>query len=178
GHDKRFYPRLYELLRQNPLRRTPAPGHDGEVNPMLAKDDQLHFAKMVCMAAGEDLTDFFDAWGFLEVQDGYFIGDYTSYTSYLSAEDIAEWRADIARLAEENGWEKNQAIIFIDDRVGSKKQSYSFDNTKCGSMGGLRDFTEGAPVSGEYSFTISGTTVQVPADLAVWGSSYTMIQVN
>ena len=161
GHDKRFYPRLYELLRQNPLRRTPAPGHDGEVNPMLAKDDQLHFAKMVCMAAGEDLTDFFDAWGFLEVQDGYYIGDYTSYTSYLSAEDIAEWRAEIARLSEEKGWKKNQAIIFIDDRVGSKKQSYAFDNTKCGTMGGLKDFTEGTPVTGEYSFTLSGTTVQV-----------------
>ena len=161
GHDKRFYPRLYELLRQNPLRRTPAPGHDGEVNPMLAKDDQLHFAKMVCMAAGEDLTDFFDAWGFLEVQDGYYIGDYTSYTSYLSAEDIAEWRDEIARLAKENNWKKNQAVIFIDDRVGSDKQSYAFDKTKCGTMGGLKDFREGAPVRGEYSFTISGTTIQV-----------------
>ena len=161
GHDKRFYPRLYELLRQNPLRRTPAPGHEGEVNPMLAKDDQLHFAKMVCMAAGEDLTDFFDAWGFLEVQDGYFIGDYTSYTSYLSAEDIAEWRAEIARLAAENGWKKNHAVIFIDDRVGSDRQSYAFDKNKCGSMGGLKDFTQGAPVTGEYAFTISGTTVSV-----------------
>ena len=161
GHDKKFYPRLYELLRKNPLRRTPAPGHEGEVNPMLAKDDQLHFAKMVCMAAGEALTDFFAAWGFLEVQDGYYIGDYTSYTSYLSAEDIAEWRADIARLAAENNWKKNQAIIFIDDRVGSDKQSYAFDNKKCGTMGGLKDFKEGAPVSGAYTFTISGTTVHV-----------------
>lgn len=28
-------------------------------------------------------------------------------------------------------------------------------------MGGLKDFREGAPVAGDYSFTISGTTVQV-----------------
>lgn len=161
GHDKRFYPRLYELLRRNPLRRTPAPGHEGEVNPMLAKDDQLHFAKMVCMAAGEDLTDFFDAWGFLEVQDGYYIGDYTSYTAYLTQDDINQWREEIAALAAENGWKKNQAIIFIDDRVGSDRQSYAFDKNKCGSMGGLKDFTEGAPVKGEYAFTLSGTTVKV-----------------
>ena len=161
GHDKRFYPRLFELLRQNPLRRTTAPGHEGEINPMLAKDDLLHFAKMVCMAAGEDLTDFFDAWGFLEVQDGYFIGDYTSYTSYLSADDIKEWREEIANLAAENNWKKNQSIIFIDDRVGSTRQSYEFDKNKCGSMGGLKDFIEGTPVTGDYYFTISGTTVQV-----------------
>ncbi|MDE5976613.1 MAG: M60 family metallopeptidase, partial [Muribaculaceae bacterium] len=161
GNNKKFYPRLYELLRKNPIRRTPAPGHEGEVNPMLAKDDLLHFAKMACVAAGEDLTDFFDAWGFLRVQDGYFIGDYTSYTSYLSAEEITQWRKEIAQMAEENNWPKNQSIIFIDDRVGSDRKSYEFDKNKCGSMGGLKDFINGAPVSGNYSFTISGTTVQV-----------------
>lgn len=161
GHDKRFYPRLYELLRTNPLRRTHAPGHEGVENPMLAKDDLLHFAKMACMAAGEDLTDFFESWGFLVEQDGYYIGDYTSYTSYLSAEDIAQWKADIAQMAAENNWKKNTAIIFIDDRVGSTLQSYGFDNTKCGSMGGLKDFTMGAPVTGRYTYTVTGTTVTV-----------------
>ncbi|MDE7442397.1 MAG: M60 family metallopeptidase [Muribaculaceae bacterium] len=161
GHDKRFYPRLYELLRRNPLRRTVAPGHEGEENPMLAKDDLLHFAKMVCTAAGEDLTEFFEAWGFLVVQNPYYIGDYTSYTSYLSAEDIKEWREEIAALAKANNWKKNNAIIFIDDRVGSERQSYEFDKNKCGSMGGLKDFVEGAPVVGEYSFTISGTKIEI-----------------
>lgn len=162
GHDKNFYPRLFELLRNNPLRRTRAPGHDDVVNPLLAKDDLLHFAKMACIAAGEDLTDFFEAWGFFVVQDGYYIGDYTSYTSYLSADDIAEWKAEIASLAAENGWKKNTAIIFIDDRVGSTRQSYGgFDKNKCGSMGGLKDFTEGAPVTGEYSFTVAGNTIEM-----------------
>lgn len=161
GHDKKFYPKLYELLRTNPLRRTHAPGHDGVVNPMLAKDDILHFAKMACVAAGEDLTDFFEAWGFLVEQDGFYIGDYTSYTSYLSEKDIADWKAEISALAAEKGWEKNSAILFIDDRVGSDRQSYGFDKNKCGSMGGLKDFKEGAPVTGEYTFTLSGTTVKI-----------------
>lgn len=161
GHDKRFYPRLYELLRKNPLRRTVAPGHEGETNPMLAKDDLLQFARMACQAAGEDLTDFFESWGFFVEQNGYFIGDYTSYTSYLSKEDIAAWKAEIAAMAKENGWIKNRAILFIDDRVGSTKQSYAFDNKRCGSMGGLKDFTAGAPVSGNYSYTLSGNTIQI-----------------
>lgn len=161
GHDKKFYPRLYELLRTNPLRKVTAPGHEDAVNPILAKHDLLHFAKMACVAAGEDLTDFFEAWGFFVVQDGYYIGDYTSYTGYLSTEDIAEWKAEIAAMAAENNWKKNTAIILIDDRVGSSRQSYSFDKNKCGTMGGLKDFTEGAPISGEYSFTVAGTTVEI-----------------
>ncbi len=161
GKDKKFYPKLYELLRTNPLRRTYAPGHEGVVNPMLAKDDILHFAKMACLAAGEDLTDFFEAWGFFVKQDGFYIGDYTSYTSYLSEKDIADWKTEISTLAAEKGWKKNSAILFIDDRVGSDRQSYGFDKNKCGTMGGLKDFTEGAPMTGEYSFTLSGTTVKV-----------------
>ncbi len=156
GHNKHFYPRLYELLRDNPLVKN-------DPNHLNAKDDLLHFAKMACMAAGEDLTDFFDAWGFLVPQDGYYLDDYTKYYSYLTEEEIEEWRAEIARLAEENGWEKNTAIIFIDDRVGSDKPSHSeFDKTKAGEMGGLNDFINGADaVEGEYEFSINGATVTV-----------------
>ncbi|MDE7350195.1 MAG: M60 family metallopeptidase [Muribaculaceae bacterium] len=161
GRDKKFYPRLFEYLRQNPLRRTSIAGKEGDVNPISAKNDLLHFAKMACMTAQEDLTDFFDAWGFLEVQDAFFIDDYTQYTQYLTAEDIAEWRSEIKRLAAENGWKKNHAIMFIDDRIGSDKQSYEFDKTKCGAMGGLKDYLENTPVTGEYMFVLTGNTVKV-----------------
>lgn len=157
GHNKKFYPRLYELLRENPLRKN-------STEHLNAKDDLLHFAKMCCMAAGEDLTDFFDSWGFLVPQDGYYIGDYTSYTSYLSEEDIEEWKAEIAQLAEENGWEKNTSIIFIDDRVGSTKPGYAdwCLPADAGTMGGLNDFGPDAePVSGDYEFVLTGTTVKV-----------------
>ena len=156
GHNKRFYPRLYELLRQNPLVR-------GAANHVNAKDDLLHFAKMACIAAGEDLTDFFDSWGFLVPQDGFSISDYGQYYTYLSAEEIEQWREEIALLAEENGWKKNSAIIFIDDRVGSEKPSHpEFDKNKCGEMGGLNDFINGSDnIDGEYSFVINGSTVSV-----------------
>lgn len=160
GNNKKFYPRLYELLRENPLQKN-------STEHLNAKDDLLHFAKMCCIAAGEDLTDFFEAWGFFVEQDGFYIGDYTSYTSYLSAEDIAEWKADIKQMAEENGWEKNNAVIFIDDRVGSTKQAYAdwCRPADAGEMGGLNDFIEGRDaVSGEYEFSVSGTAVTVGGD--------------
>lgn len=158
GNNKHFYPRLYELLRENPLRKN-------STEHLNAKDDLLHFAKMACIAAGEDLTDFFDSWGFLQPQDGYYIGDYTSYTSYLSEEEIEEWRAEIARMAEENGWKRNTAIIFIDDRVGeTSKPGYAdfCQPRNAGKMGGLKDFINGTGnVEGQYQFTLSGTTVTV-----------------
>lgn len=157
GYNKKFYPRLYELLRENPLRKN-------STTHLNAKDDLLHFAKMCCIAAGEDLTDFFEAWGFFIEQDGYYIGDYTSYTSYLSAEDIAEWKADIKKMAEEKGWEKNTAIIFIDDRVGSTKAPYAdwCRPADAGEMGGLQDYIDHKDtVTGEYEFSITGTTVNV-----------------
>lgn len=157
GHNKKFYPRLYELLRTNPLKKS-------STEHLNAKDDLLHFAKMCCIAAGEDLTDFFESYGFFVEQDGYFIGDYTSYTSYLSAEDIAEWKAEIAQMAADNGWEKNTSIIFIDDRVGSTKPGYANFclPANAGSMGGLDDFINGNDqVSGDYEFTMNGTSVSV-----------------
>lgn len=158
GNNKHFYPRLYELLRDNPLRKN-------STEHLNAKDDLLHFAKMACVAAGEDLTDFFDSWGFLVPQDGYYIGDYTSYTSYLTEEEIEQWRAEIAQMAKENGWKKNTAVIFIDDRVGeTSKPGYAdfCQPRNAGKMGGLKDFIKGTDkVEGEYQFSLNGTTVTV-----------------
>ncbi|MDE6535524.1 MAG: M60 family metallopeptidase [Muribaculaceae bacterium] len=158
GNNKNFYPRLYELLRDNPLRKN-------STEHLNAKDDLLHFAKMACVAAQEDLTDFFDSWGFLQPQDGYYIGDYTSYTSYLTEEEIQQWRDEIANMAKENGWKKNSAIIFIDDRVGETSKSAYADFCQprnAGKMGGLNDFINGnGEVEGEYQFSLSGTTVTV-----------------
>lgn len=159
GHNKLFYPRLYELLRKNPLSMT-AMTAAGQ-NHYNIKGHYLHFAKMACIAAQEDLTDFFESWGFLTELNGFQIME-SNCRAHLTAEDIAQFRAEIAALAAENNWPKNDAIIFIDDRVGSVgKQSYIFDNTRCGAMGGLKDFIEDTPVTGDYTFTISGNTVTV-----------------
>ncbi len=165
GHNKKFYPRLYELLRDNPLKKE----NRQHVN---AVDDLLHFAKMCCFAAGEDLTDFFESWGFFVPQDGFYINDYNEYVTYLSQEEIDQWKAEIAQLAADNGWPRNRAIIFIDDRVGSDKPAYGSDKPAvAGSMGSLQDFINGTDaISGAYEFTICGTTVSV--DGATGGAGF------
>lgn len=153
GHNRKFYPRLMELLRQNPLEKR------GGNNNLQSRYDLLHFAKMCCVAAGEDLTDFFTAWGFFVVQDGFFIDDYSQYYSYLSQADIDAVKAEIAAY----GYPKNTAILFIDDRPGSSRTSWDADMAieNAGTMGGLNDFRNGSTASGDYSFSLSGNTLTI-----------------
>jgi hypothetical protein len=89
GHNKKFYPRLYELLRKNPRQQS---------YYLNCRYDMLHFAKMCCMAAEEDLTDFFTAWGFFVPLDNYFIGDYSEFYATLTQEDIDAVKREIADM--------------------------------------------------------------------------------
>lgn len=148
----KFYPRLYELLRRYPISKTTVAG--GTHNP---KNDMLHFAKMCCVAAGEDLTNFFEAWGFFFPFE-MLIDDYSQYHAVLTQDDIDVVKAEIAAM----NLPVNNQIILIDDRVDSSRPSHSeFDKTKCGDLGGINSFIKGANPSGGYGYMVDGTTVKV-----------------
>lgn len=147
GHNKKFYPRLYELLRKNPRQQS---------YYLNCRYDMLHFAKMCCMAAEEDLTDFFTAWGFFVPLDNYFIGDYSEFYATLTQEDIDAVKREIADMK----YPKNNAMLFIDDRPGSDRQSYSgFAKEECGELGGLKDFAAGTKSDGKYVYSVSGLDI-------------------
>ncbi len=149
GHNRKFYPTLYELLRQNPRTQS------YELNPRY---DMLHFAKMCCLAAGEDLTDFFTAWGFFVPLENYFIDDYSQFNANLSQADINAVKAEIA----EYGLPKSRAIIFIDDRPGSDRLTHDeFNKDLCGPLGGLKDFKAGTRPDGKHIFRMNGTGITV-----------------
>lgn len=156
GHNKKFYPRLYELLRNYPLKKVTRPGKHNE------RYDQLQFAKMCCLAAGEDLTDFFTAWGFFIPFDYMCIGDYSTYDAYLTQEDIDAVKAEIAAF----NFPKNESIILIDDRPGiTDRDSYNgFPIKDAGEFGGLDAFRSEAKPSGDFSFTISLNQVEIETD--------------
>ena len=155
GHNKKFYPRLFELLRKNPLRKTQ--DFQGTHNPRY---DQLHFAKMCCVAAEEDLTNFFTAWGFF-VPFEYHIDDYAQYDAKLTQEDIDAVKQEIKDFH----FPVNNAIITIDDRVNSPLPSEGgFDKTKAGELGGLDSFRQGQVPSGDFNYTVDGNTVTVETE--------------
>lgn len=154
GRNTKFYPRLYELLRKYPLKKD-MDTYPGKLNPRY---DMLHFAKMCCVAAEEDLTDFFTSWGFFIPLDNYHIDDYSVYDCILTQEDINEVKREIAEF----GFKKNHAIILIDDRPGSDLPSgFGYDKTKCGEYGGLKAFTENVRISGDFDYFLDGEILVV-----------------
>lgn len=156
AHNTKFYPRLYELLRNYPIQKVPRPGKHN------MRYDQLQFAKMCCIAAEEDLTDFFTAWGFFVPMDVFSFEDYNAYDTYLTEADIKAVKDEIEAF----GFPKNESIILIDDRPGvTNRSSYDgFPIEKAGKFGGLDAFRNAQSPEGTFSFTINMNSVTVTAD--------------
>ena len=81
GRDE-FYKDVHEQVRLNP-----DPADDGMC--------QLEFVKVVCDVAGEDLTGFFEAWGFLSPIDQD-ISDYGTRRMTITEEQVSELKDYIA----------------------------------------------------------------------------------
>ena len=110
GHNTEFYPRLYEMMRQNHMERVNEPGiQTGERGLLL-------FYRMACDAAREDLTEFFRGHGLLTPMNERFVGDYSNsiYTS-----TPAEIESAIAYV-KAKGYKNNVAPLFINDGTGQE----------------------------------------------------------
>lgn len=147
GHNKKFYPRLFQLLREQPLTQD---------RNAAAAEDQLHFARMACIAAQEDLTDFFDSWGFLFPMT-YSGSDYGDFTITVTQQEIDDFRKEIAAM----NLPKNRAIITFDDRVGSSIPSSQFNKYQAGEMGGFPDHEANSRSDGKYYYRISGNKATI-----------------
>lgn len=102
GNDTQFYPKLFELLRHNPM----SGGYYQQ-----GKTSILHFYQMCCEAAQEDLTEFFRAYGFFRVMNNRLVGDYSNSEYTQSQADID---AAIAAV-KAKGYPVNNKPLFIND---------------------------------------------------------------
>lgn len=152
GNNPKFYPRLFEMLRQDPM----SGGYEQDGSKCL-----MHFYKKCCLASGDDLTEFFRAYGFFEVMENRYVGDYSSSVYNLTQEQID------AAIAEVKSWNypENIAVLFVNDATGETIQSYKGDNlelydetTVCAEVGSYSTYTD-ANVASEYTYTISGNTI-------------------
>ena len=145
GHNTAFYPRLYELMRQQPMQRGYQQSGTGGL---------LHFYKQTCIAAGEDLTEFFRAHGALTPMTERLVGDYSNSIYNCSQADIDAAIANVKKM----GLKENLAPLFINDGTGQKI---------IGSTGKVLDLYEGYTTSdigsyayfyepaGAYTYTVS-----------------------
>ncbi len=100
GNNPQFYQRLFQLMRADRIHK----------NGVTAQNDYIHFFKKACDAAEEDLTDFFDYWGFLKPVNG---NVYTDWGLTLTKLQINSAK----RYAQKQAKKSNPAMVFIDDRV-------------------------------------------------------------
>lgn len=159
GHNPKFYPHLFEMLRQDLM--TIEYYQDGSKCLM-------HFYKKCCEAAGEDLTEFFRAHGFFEVMDNRFVGDYSNAEYTLTQVQIDDAIAEVKAQAKAKGWKENIAVLFINDATGETIKSHKGDNlekygetTVCAEMGSYSNFNS---EPSNYTYSISGSTVTMEGE--------------
>ncbi len=149
GRKKDFFPKLFEYLRNDPMSIRDASSGD-----VYTSGESLKFYKYACRAAGEDLTPFFEAWGFFVPFAKTTITDYYDYNIISQGSDINAAKNEVAGY----GYRKNYSIIFIEDRIGTvASKKYPSHNKQwigtalnTGSMGQYTDYVNSAPASGEY----------------------------
>ena len=160
GHDTQFYPKLFELLRNNPIQKT---GYY-----QAGKTSILHFYQMCCEAAQEDLTEFFRAHGFFCVMNNRLVGDYSNSEYTQSQADID---AAIAAV-KKKGYPVNTKPIFINDCTpdatyshdGKTQRSYWDGNqTTSGTNAEVGSYVLFAnpdtTIAGKYVYTLSDNKV-------------------
>lgn len=152
GHNTNFYPRLYEMLRTDPM--TIAYEQDG------AKC-LLHFYKKCCEASGNDLTEFFRAHGFFSAMKDRFVGDYSNANYNMTQEQID---AAIAEVKSKN-YPANVAVLFINDATGETIKSHKGDNldlygetTVCAEVGSYHTFVNGTKAE-NYTYALNGEEI-------------------
>ena len=161
GNDTQFYPKLFELLRNNPIQKT---GYY-----QAGKTSILHFYQLCCEAAQEDLTEFFRAHGFFCVMKNRFVGDYSNSEYTQSQADID---AAIAAV-KAKGYPVNNKPLFINDCTpdatyrhdGKTQRSYwDGDQTTNGTnaeVGSYISYVSGDTITGRYVYSLSDTRLTI-----------------
>ena len=145
-----FYPNLFKALRKDPLVL---------YNSTNNNNGGLKFVRKVCEVAQEDLTDFFDIWGFFEpIKTGTKIEDYGSHPIAVTRANISSTKGYISKYPV-----KNREIIFVEDRAdyvlstgflqaAGRKRNGSDQVGQCGDLGQFTSYLPGGCESSEYVY--------------------------
>ncbi len=145
-----FYPELFKALRKDPLTLYNASNNNS---------GGLKFVRKVCDVAKEDLTDFFNIWGFFEpIKKGTKIEDYGMHDLTVLNTNITSTKNYIAKYEK-----KNREIIFVEDRadyvpstgfltpVGQQRNG-SDQVGQCGDLGQFWDYWAENYEPSEYGY--------------------------
>lgn len=141
GHKPDFYPKLFEALRKDPMEYP-----RDKNNPGSGLVNYLKFAVKASQAAGEDLSEFFQFYGFFVPLKNFEVGDYSNSYFTTTQADIDKAIAEMKKLPKK----AHPGIFFIDERIRTFK-------------------TNNPEVSGTRVATSADATPGVPAEVGQMG---------
>ena len=106
GLDDQFWHNCLDYLRTHRLEGQGTANCQGQ-------NDYLLFAKACCVAAKQDLSSFFEAWGHFYDVNGSVIGDYSNTTMYTTR---AQWN-EAKKFMKQYPKGPANNMIFIDDHI-------------------------------------------------------------
>lgn len=139
GYNPQFFPTLFKLMRENRV-STQDPG-----------ENQMMYARMACRAANENLTDFFERWGFF-VPISMKVNQYGTYNYIVTDAMIKETKEFMKQLPA-----PKHAFYYLEDR---KKGDPGLDTTPP-DVGYFTQFAEDMKITKQITYTISGHQVNV-----------------
>ena len=169
---------LFRKLRKDPLNHSTG----SQANPTPASGDYLKFAVKCAEVAQEDLSEFFEAYGFFRPYDLKYVGDYGDYYVTCTQEMADDAKAKIKACGKPNG-----NILFVENHIKHEPQQdhdgnllydaqgnvllrtdYDTEDAvgKCGDVGSYSEYVAGNYANG-YTYTRSGNTITMTGEGAV-----------
>ncbi|MDE6448888.1 MAG: M60 family metallopeptidase [Muribaculaceae bacterium] len=140
--NKNFYVKVHDYMREKKLDRYNDPGKK-----------QLEFAKACSFAAQEDLTDFFELWGFFKTLDWeYDTGRRIKITDAM-VKEAKEYMQQFPK--------PKHAFEYIEDRLAVGGLDGDFKREDIGDLGYMDNYKQNKQVSGNIKATVSGRRVSV-----------------
>lgn len=136
-----FWPEVFNIMRTK-YRNIP------ENNPGAR---QMAFVKAVCEAAQEDLTDFFETWGFFKTVNAT-IEQYGTFTYTVTDQMIEETKAEIAKYSK-----KAAPIQYIEDRKTEDFSSGDYRYKEVGDVGYYTQFIDNEQITKTPTYTMSSS---------------------
>ena len=173
GHKTDFYPILFELNRRDRMSSNNLGWIDGKGHAS-GTESMLKYYKQACQAAGEDLTEFFRAYGFFALMEQQERGDYSTsfYTqTQKEVDDAIAW-------VKAQGYKENLAPLFTNDCVatpsyghdGKTQRSYwdgeATTNGENAKLGMYTDCIDESVKAEGYLYTLYKTTLTIMHDNA------------
>lgn len=177
-HHPGFFCELFRKLRKDPLNHSKG----SQDNPTPASGDYLKFAVKCAEVAQEDLSEFFEAYGFFRPYDLKYVDDYGNYYVTCTQEMADDAKAKIKACGKPNG-----NILFVENHIKHEPQQdhdgnllhdaqgnvllrtdYDTEDAvgKCGDVGSYSEYVAGNYANG-YTYTRSGNTITMTGKGAV-----------